>query len=148
MKAIITIGLLVIIYWSWSVAFVFYSYLSYDKTFVVIKNTVLAGYLADTPEKRVKGLSGKQFLPSDTGMLFTFDNADTHGIWMKDMLFPIDIVWLDENKTVIHSLSNVQPNTYPHVFFPPKKDMYVLELRAGFLEDRGVKTGDMIFFDK
>ena len=115
---------------------------------MVIKNTVLAGYVADTDAIRVQGLSGKYFLPSNTSMLFVFDKPDIYGIWMKDMNFPLDIVWLDKNKTIVHSLSNVDPSTYPHVFYPSKPAVYVLELRAGFLEENGVKAGDMIYFDR
>lgn len=148
LKAVSTVVLVAIIYWSYSIAFVYISYFSYEKTFVVVKDTVLAGYVADTSDKRTKGLSGKQFLPSGTSMLFVFDKPDLYGIWMKDMLFPLDIVWLDKNKVVVHSLSNVQPSTYPHVFYPSKQAVYVIEFRAGFLEERGVKKGDTLFFDK
>ena len=147
-KSITVIILLVIICWSWFSVYVYSTYFSYEKTPVVIKDTVIAGYVADTDASRVQGLSGKYFLPSNTSMLFVFDKPDIYGIWMKDMNFPLDIVWLDKNKVVVHSLSRVDPSTYPHVFYPSKPASYVLELRAGFLEEKGVKTGDLIYFDK
>jgi uncharacterized membrane protein (UPF0127 family) len=148
LKAITVIFLLIVICWSWFNVYVYTTYFSYKKTPVVIKNTVLAGYVADTEASRIEGLSGKYFLPSNTSMLFMFDKPDIYGIWMKDMNFPLDIVWLDKDKMVVHSLSNVNPSTYPHVFYPSKSALYVLELRAGFLEEKGVKTGDLIYFDK
>jgi len=57
--------------------------------------------LADTPEKRAQGLSGKKELNHDRGILFVFDKSDAYSFWMKDMNFPIDIIWLDEAKKVI-----------------------------------------------
>ncbi len=106
------------------------------------------GYLADTPEKRTQGLSGKAFLPSNTSMLFKFDKPDIHGIWMKDMNFPIDIIWLDKNKTIVNLISDADPSSYPHVFYPPKESLYVIETRAGLIKDKGLKLGDEILFDK
>src|SRR3989338_5701660 len=50
--------------------------------------------VADTPESRERGLSGRDGLASDEGMLFVFQNDGYHTFWMKDMLFSIDIIWL------------------------------------------------------
>ncbi len=104
--------------------------------------------MADTEEKRIKGLSGKAFLPSNTSMIFEFDTPDTYGIWMKDMLFPIDIIWLDKNKMIVNLISNADPESYPHVYYPPKDSLYVLETRAGLIKDKGLKLGDEILFNQ
>lgn len=122
------------------------SYSSYEKEKILIKNAIFVGYVADTEEKRIQGLSNKVFLPSNTSMLFEFDKSDIHGIWMKDMNFPIDIIWLDKNKKIINLISNAEPKTYPHVFYPPEESLYILEVRAGLIKDKALKLGDVILF--
>jgi len=64
-------------------------------------------------------------------MLFVFENPGIHGIWMKDMKFPIDIIWLDKDMSVISKELNVSPDTYPQVFYPSREAYYVLEVKAG-----------------
>ena len=145
-KATLIIAIVAFIVWIWFFARVYFSYSSFSKERVLIKDALFIGYLADTPEKRTQGLSGKAYLPANTTMLFKFDTPDTYGIWMKDMLFPIDIVWLDKNKMIVNLISSADPSTYPHVFYPPKDSLYVLELNAGLIKDRGLKLGDEILF--
>ena len=89
--------------------------------------------IADTPVAQRQGLSGRSHLPVGHGLLFIFDKEGRHGIWMKDMLFPIDIVWLDGNGREVHQEKEVRPDTYPEVFTPPVPARYVLELNAGTL---------------
>ena len=55
----------------------------------------------DTPELRTKGLSGILFLPVYEGRWFVFDEAGMYGFWMKDMNFPIDIVWVDDTFRIV-----------------------------------------------
>ena len=69
-------------------------------------------------------------------MLFVFDEDGDWGIWMKDMQFPIDILYISQNGSVVSIDANISPNTYdtnpPEVFYPPLAVRYVLELPAGF----------------
>ncbi len=106
-----------------------------------IEDTVISVLIADTPEKWELGLSGREVLSSKKGMLFVFDSPQRHGIWMKDMLFPIDIIWLDENMRVIQTMTDIEPDTYPQVFEPETQDLYVLEMRAGFVDRANIKIG-------
>lgn len=145
-KATVIIAGALLIIWLFLFSRVYFSYSEYKKEKVLIKSSLLVGYLADTPEKRVQGLSGKAFLPSNTAMLFKFDTPDTYGIWMKDMRFPIDVIWLDKNKTVVNLKRSVDPSTYPLVFYPPKESLYVIEVRSGFIDDKSLKLGDEILF--
>lgn len=135
-----------LILWVWFFSKEYFSYSSYTKEKVLIKNSIFLAYVADSEAERSMGLSGKKFLPSNTSMLFEFDKPDMHGIWMKDMLFPIDIIWLDKNKVIVNLISDAEPSTYPHVFYPPKSSLYVLEVRAGLIKERGLKLGDEILF--
>jgi hypothetical protein len=145
-KVIVIICVAILVLWIWFFAKEYFSYSSYDKEKVLIKNSLFVAYVADSEAERSKGLSGKRFLPSNTSMLFEFDTPDIHGIWMKDMLFPIDIIWLDKNKIIVNLISEAEPSTYPHVFYPPKNSLYVLEVRAGLIKERGLKVGDEILF--
>ena len=142
----VVIAVALLIWWAWLFSKEYFSYSSYTKEKVLIKNSIFVAYVADSEEERMMGLSGKKFLPTNTGMLFEFDKNSDCGIWMKDMLFPIDIIWLDKNKRIVSKVSDAEPSTYPKVFYPPEKCMYVLEVRAGLIKERGLKLGDEILF--
>lgn len=103
--------------------------------------------IADTDEKRARGLSGRAHLESGRGMLFIFDKLAIYSFWMKDMNFPIDIVWLASDWTVVGVERLVNPDTYPKVFYPPGAIKYVLELNSGEASRRGIDTGSMVYFD-
>lgn len=104
--------------------------------------------LADTEEKRILGLSGRDSLAEDSVMLFIFSQSDFHGIWMKEMKFPIDIFWLDENFVVIDEKISVVPETYPKIFYPKVKARYVLEGNADFAKNMGIEIGSILKFLK
>jgi uncharacterized protein len=101
--------------------------------------------VADTPETREKGLGGRESLPENTALLFVFEVPAQYDFWMKDMKFPIDIIWLDENFKVIHIESNITPDTYPdETFGPIEKSLYVLEGNALFAQKNNLKIGDVV----
>lgn len=94
--------------------------------------TSFAVETVDTPAAREKGLSGRSALAEGHGLLFVFDEPGSWGIWMKDMNFPIDIVWARQDGTIITIARNVSPDTYPQAFYPATPDaLYVLEVNAG-----------------
>jgi len=88
-----------------------------------------------------RGLGGRKNIAPDYGMLFVFPKDDSYGIWMKDMLVPIDIIWLSDTGVIVHLEPSVEPSTYPHVFYPDSPARYVLEMRAGEANARGWKRG-------
>ncbi len=96
---------------------------------------------AVTDEARARGLSGRASIPGDYGMLFIFDTDGYYGFWMKDMLAPIDIFWLDSKGHVVHIERDVSPSTYPNVFYPSVPARSVLETAAGFAREHGIATG-------
>jgi len=100
--------------------------------------------IADDQDERIKGLSGRSELKYGEGMLFIFDNEKYHGIWMKDMNFAIDIIWLDENLQVVSIKENATPESYPESFKPERKALYVLEVPSGFVKKEGIKINDQI----
>ena len=99
---------------------------------VVLGGTTYRAEVVETPELREKGLSDRPSIDSDRAMLFVFAEDDFHAIWMKDMRFAIDVVWLDGDKRVVHVERNIQPDEPPHASYTPvKKARYVLEVGAG-----------------
>ncbi len=111
-----------------------------------IGQRTLSVYVADNVELREKGLSGMASLPEGSGMIFVFEETGVKGFWMKDMKFPIDIIWLDEAKRVVFVKNSALPSSYPEVFAPAVSARYVLETPAGFAEENRVKIGDMVSF--
>ncbi|MEK7176805.1 MAG: DUF192 domain-containing protein [Patescibacteria group bacterium] len=100
--------------------------------------------LADTAETRQQGLSGKPSLGDKEGMFFIFNTSDTHGFWMKDMKFAIDIIWISENGQVVHVERAVEPETYPNVFYPSVPAKYVLELASGSANKYRIDIGAVV----
>ena len=123
---------------------IFFSSYEEGPSYVKIGDKVVYVDIADTSAKMAKGLSGRQSLNGDQGMLFVFTKPDFYIFWMKDMLFPIDIVWIDENFMVVYVEQRVEPNTFSKTFTSKIKAFYVLELQAGFAEDNNLKVGDFI----
>ncbi len=97
--------------------------------------------IASTTEARVTGLSGRASLSKNFGMLFIFEEKGNQSFWMKEMLVSIDIIWLDENGTILKIDANVLPETYPALFHSPKPLKYVLETNAGFAKESGWQAG-------
>ena len=104
--------------------------------------------VVNTRESKTRGLGGMDSLLEDSAMIFIFNEADMYGIWMKDMKFPIDILWLDENYKINYIESNISPLTYPKVFIPPTNSMYILEANAGFAENNSLKIGKVLNFSQ
>ncbi len=100
--------------------------------------------IASTTEARVIGLSGRSDVPEGYGMLFVFPEPGSYGIWMKDMLVAIDIIWLSSDGTVLGINHKVTPDTYPKIFYPPQPASYVLETRAGEAVRQHIDVGDKL----
>ncbi len=118
----------------------------YATSSIAIAGTTVTVDLAITPEQHTLGLSGRKSLQKHEGMLFVFDIPADYGFWMKDMLFPIDIIWISQEKKVIYIEKNVSPNTYPKSFSPGSLAKYVFEVQAGFSDAYALKVGDIVNF--
>lgn len=113
---------------------------------LVIENQRIMVEVADEPSERSAGLANREKLATNSGMLFVFKTNDYYCFWMKDTKIPLDIIWLDENKTVVDIRTNVQPDSYPEAFCPGQKARYVLELNAGSVNDLGIVFGSTASF--
>jgi uncharacterized membrane protein (UPF0127 family) len=103
--------------------------------------TTLVVDVADTEALREKGLSGRTSLAAGKGMLFVFNEDDQWGIWMKDMKFSIDILWLAADGTVVTVVPGAAPDSYPQAFYPTKPARYVVEVPAGYAGEHGIAEG-------
>ena len=101
--------------------------------------------VATTSAAQERGLGGRESLPSDYGMLFVFAKDDKYGFWMKDMLVPIDIFWLDAQGQVVSISREVAPSSYPNVFYPSAPARYVLETVSGFAQTHSIVTGTPLY---
>lgn len=104
--------------------------------------------VAATPREQTRGLMFRERLEENKGMLFIFDEEGNYGFWMKNMLIPLDIIWLNKNKEIVFIEQNVQPckpDVCP-IITPNKAAQYVLEINAGLVDKIGIKTGNTLLF--
>jgi uncharacterized protein len=111
---------------------------------IIIGSTTVQASVADTIPERIKGLSDTPFLPEGVVKLFAFGSAGEQSIWMKDMNYPIDIMWLAKDGKIVHIEENVSPDTYPESFSSPTPAWYVIEANAGFVASNSLKRGDEV----
>lgn len=103
--------------------------------------------IANTPLKRIKGLSGKEEIQENEGMLFIFAQPGYYAIWMKKMNFPIDIIWLDENLRIVEIKKNIRPDSWPQSFTSSLSAQYVLELKSGVGEKYNFQKQDQLILN-
>jgi len=118
---------------------------------VVTPNGVtIKAELADTPQKRAKGLMYRENLGRDRGMLFTFAEAQAWTFWMKNTRIPLDIVWMDGKKRIIHVERNVpvchRTDDGCPQYQPNENAMFVLELAAGMADTLKLQRGVSLKF--
>ncbi len=104
--------------------------------------------VADTKELQERGLSGRESLKENEGMLFLFPKSGQYGFWMKDMQFPIDIVWI-RGGAVVGFSENAAPEPGKALwsltmYYPPDTADAVLEVNTGFVAAHGLKAGDAV----
>jgi uncharacterized membrane protein (UPF0127 family) len=121
--------------------------LPHHEPMVRINDLSIPVEIADSSEEWSRGLSGRQSLPAEQGMLFVFPAPGMYPFWMPDMRFPIDIIWIDQDRRVIGVSENVPPleNAAKPVYYrPPSPAQYVLEVNAGFARSHGITVGDQL----
>ena len=118
--------------------------------FVKIKDLIIPVDLAITPDQQSIGLSIKNRLNDNEGMLFLFDTPGDYSFWMKDMKFPLDILWINSNYKIVH----IEKNLQPCIFFllcpsysPHAISKYVLEVNSNFTTKNNITVGDRVSFN-
>ena len=114
-----------------------------DKKDLMIGGQQLKVEIVDRAKTREKGLSGRQNLDQNQGMLFIFQAYSRHVFWMKDMNFPLDMIWLRDGE-VIGFEQNLPPGgPGPKISYRPSEDInQVLEVPARFVAQNNIKIGD------
>lgn len=97
--------------------------------------------VADTEDERMRGLSNRDSLPQNRGMLFVFPEEGQWGFWMKDTRIPLDMIWAAADGTIVTIAKNVRPESYPAIYKPVAPARYVLEVNAGFAEAHALAEG-------
>ena len=121
----------------------------YLQTKVTINNFDLTVYLAMTNEQIIKGLVIKDQLKENEGMLFVYQLPAKYTFSMRGMKFPIDIIWLDNARKVIHIEHSLEPcpsDIDCPKYIPSAAALYVLETIAGFSNRHDVKICTQIDF--
>lgn len=114
---------------------------------VCIRDACLRAEVADTLQARIRGLMFRKSLSEDEGMLFVFEESARHSFWMKNMSFPLDIIWISADKTVVDIARNVTPCVEDCPALVPRlPSRYVLEVSAGFATRHRVEVGDRVRF--
>ncbi len=124
---------------------------SYATTKITAPSGSFVAQIADTLDKQVEGLSDRTSLQEGTGMIFVFSSPAIQYMWMKDMNFPLDMVWLDQNKKVTYIATDVTPETYeknpPQIFFSPTPSLYVIELPEGDASRLHITLDSLLSFE-
>lgn len=119
----------------------------FDEATVKLGDTTLAVAVADTHEERIKGLSGCPQVPEGTGMYFVYSEAEQVRYWMKDMVVPIDIVWVAKGRVVgvVSQAPVPTPGTSPlPIYTAPVPVDGVLEIMAGAAKNYNVTVGTTV----
>ena len=108
--------------------------------------------LALTAEQQIQGLSGREVIGPGAGMLFVYEHESRYTFWMKEMRFPIDIVWIGADCKVVDVTLEAPPpepgqslDQLPR-YSPDTPAQYVLEINAGESAAGGINPGDPVEF--
>ncbi|GKS59972.1 hypothetical protein YTPLAS18_34990 [Nitrospira sp.] len=104
----------------------------------------LEGEVANTPEKLLFGLAFRETLPTGSALLMIFDESGLHRVWTKEYRIPVDMIWVDESKHIVHVMEGLTPcekDPCPRYGPPSANARYILQTRAGFVKDAGVAVG-------
>lgn len=119
------------------------------KEVIIINNSRINVEVADNQEKRTLGLSGRDSLASNSGMLFVFPKEDKYPFWMKGLKFSLDFIWIRKS-TVVDLLNNVptpQPGQTDQslpIYSSRVPVDSVLEVSGGTIERLNIKIGDKV----
>lgn len=102
--------------------------------------------VAETPSQLQTGLMYRDNLPEGNGELFIFDSEERHSFWMKNMNFPIDIIWMDSNLNIVDITREAVPCQKEQcpIYSPSAPARYVLEVPSGYTQEKGVAIGQHV----
>lgn len=120
---------------------------SAPKSKITIDKHTFMVELETTPQQQQQGLSGRASLAQNRGMLFVFKTPDRYPFWMKDMKFPLDMIFINNNK-IVDIIQNIpapkKGETNLPIYTPSAPDNQTLEINAGLAKKYGFKKGDTV----
>ncbi len=118
------------------------------RSFIEFDGVKVFAEVADTPNSRAQGLSGRAGLSKNEGMLFLFDHPEIPSFWMKGMLFPIDIIWIRNGKVIyVSAYATPEPESALKnlkLYSPREESDSALEVAGGFAREHGITTGALL----
>jgi uncharacterized membrane protein (UPF0127 family) len=143
-KIFLIVGLLILVT---AIAFLDYNYQNKKTPQVTINNHIFNLAIAKTDTEKEIGLSKYKNIPQNFGMLFPFGKPDYYSFWMKNMKFPIDIIFIRNNK-IVTIFKNASPPKSNNELLPIYRNQNlsdtVLEINTGFSDKYNFKTGDLV----
>lgn len=113
---------------------------------VTIGDAMVLIEVVDTPASMSRGLSERESLDENAGMLFVYEEAGLYHFWMLNMNFSIDIIWVGKDNTILDITHDLSPDTYPETFTSLGPAQYVLEVNAGWVQRNNVAIGMEVMF--
>lgn len=117
---------------------------------IKVDDMLIEVQVADTQPRRVLGLMHQNQLPYDQGMIFIFEQTGQHSMWMRNVQFPLDMIWFDENGVAVHiehdvstCLTAVEAMACPSIA-PDVQALYILEATAGFAKMHDIRIGSIL----
>jgi hypothetical protein len=123
-----------------------HSLFEHEISIIVNQDVRLDTDVSSTNNERIIGLSKYTKLQKHQAMLFVFQEQGYYPFWMKNMKFPIDIIWLDEEKKIVFIKEYADPLDYPQSYNPESVSLYVLETVAGFATEHQLFIGQELFW--
>jgi uncharacterized protein len=113
------------------------------------KSHCILAEIAATQEARLRGLMFRDNLPDGHGMLFVYPQSDYWNFWMKNTKMPLDIIWLDETRRIVHIVNKAEPciSEPCRIYVPTDRAAYVLELSSGMSKTWQLNIGDQLIFE-
>jgi uncharacterized membrane protein (UPF0127 family) len=112
---------------------------------VTINERAIAVEIADKFDEHRRGLMFRESLPYDRGMLFIFEQPGAHSIWMMNVKFSLDVIWIDSQNVVVHVERNLPPcSAFCPSYSPRNPAKYILEVNSGVADAVGLREGDKV----
>ncbi|TRZ70616.1 MAG: DUF192 domain-containing protein [Rhodocyclaceae bacterium] len=98
--------------------------------------------VVNTSQSRAEGLMYRKNLPANYGMLFVFDQAAQHCMWMRNTLMPLSVAFIDASGRIINIEEMLPQTEMNHCAAKPAK--FALEMSAGWFRSRGLSSGTQL----
>lgn len=115
-----------------------------DSIVVKVHNVEFNLEVADSADIQMKGLTGRESIPDNSGMLYVLTAPVQYKYWAKDMKFATDVIWIGPDRVVKDIFEDIRPDSYPKQYVSEQAALYVLELKSGAVAQAGIRAGDSI----